>query len=71
VSERDIVASRWMISGTHGGPFQGVPATGRLISFVGCDFSRVVDGKVAEHWAQFDLLSVLQQIGALPAPALA
>jgi steroid delta-isomerase-like uncharacterized protein len=68
VGERDIVASRWTITGTHGGAFQGVPATGRLIGFAGCDFSRVVDGKVAEHWAQFDLVSVLQQIGALPAP---
>ncbi len=69
VAERDMVASRWTITGTHGGSFQGVPATGRLVSFAGCDFSRVVDGKIAEHWAQFDLLSVLQQIGALPAPA--
>jgi steroid delta-isomerase-like uncharacterized protein len=71
MAERGLVASRWTIAGTHGGSFQGVPATGRLISFAGCDFSRVVDGKVAEHWAQFDLMSVLQQIGALPAPALA
>jgi steroid delta-isomerase-like uncharacterized protein len=68
VAERDIVASRWTLTGTHGGAFQGVPATGRMVRFEGCDFSRVVDGKVAEHWAQFDLVSVLQQIGALPAP---
>jgi steroid delta-isomerase-like uncharacterized protein len=69
LAERDMVASRWTITGTHGGPFQGVGATGRLVSFSGCDFSRVVGGKVAEHWAQFDLVSVLAQIGALPAPA--
>jgi steroid delta-isomerase-like uncharacterized protein len=68
LADRDMVASRWTITGTHGGPFQGMPATGRLISFAGCDFSRVVDGRVAEHWAQFDLVSVLQQIGAMPAP---
>ena len=71
VAERDTVASRWTINGTHGGVFQGVPATGRLVSLQGCDFSRIVDGRVAEHWAQFDLVAVLQQIGALPAPALA
>jgi steroid delta-isomerase-like uncharacterized protein len=71
VAERDMVASRWTITGTHGGSFQGVPATSRLVSFAGCDFSRVVDGKVAEHWAQFDLVSVLAQIGALPTPATA
>ena len=71
VAERDVVASRWTITGTHRGTFQGVPATGRLVTFSGIDFSRVVEGKVAEHWAQFDLLAVLQQIGALPAAALA
>ena len=65
------MASRWTIAGTHRGTFQGVPATGRLVTFSGIDFSRVVEGKVAEHWAQFDLLAVLQQIGAVPAAALA
>jgi steroid delta-isomerase-like uncharacterized protein len=71
VAERDIVASRWTMTGTHRGTFQGVPATGRLVTFSGIDFSRVVEGQVAEHWVQFDLLAVLQQIGAMPAPALA
>jgi steroid delta-isomerase-like uncharacterized protein len=69
VAERDVVASRWTITGTHRGTFQGIPATGRLVTFTGIDFSRIVDGKVAEHWAQFDLVAVLQQIGALQAPA--
>jgi hypothetical protein len=30
--------------------------------------SRVGDGKIAEHWAQFDLIGVMQQIGAMAAP---
>ena len=66
LAERDLVASRWTITGTHRGEFQGVPPTGRQVTMSGIDISRVVNGKVAEHWAQFDLLSVLQQIGALP-----
>jgi predicted ester cyclase len=49
VAERDVVESRWTITGKHGGPLRGVPATGRLVSFAGNDFSRVVDGKVSEH----------------------
>lgn len=69
VSERDTVASRWTITGTHQGDFLGVPATGRQITMRGIDFSRVVDGKIAEHWAQFDVLGVMQQIGAMPTPA--
>jgi steroid delta-isomerase-like uncharacterized protein len=69
VEEGDLVASRWTITGTHDGPFQGVPATGKSVTVPGIDMSRVVDGKVAEHWAQFDLVGVMQQIGAMPPPA--
>lgn len=59
------------MTGTHSGDFLGVPATGRQITMHGIDFSQVVGGKVAEHaehWAQFDGLGVMQQIGAIPAP---
>jgi steroid delta-isomerase-like uncharacterized protein len=68
VGERDVVASRWTITGTHRGDFQGVPPTGRQVTMTGIDFSRVVDGKIAEHWAQFDVVGVMQQIGAIPTP---
>ncbi len=68
VAERGMVASRWTMTGTHRGDFQGVPPTGRQVTMPGIDFSRVVDGKIAEHWAQFDLIGVMQQIGAIPAP---
>jgi steroid delta-isomerase-like uncharacterized protein len=69
ISEGDTVASRWTMSGTHGGEFQGVPPTGRQVTMKGIDFSRVVEGKIAEHWAEFDVIGVMQQIGAIPAPA--
>jgi steroid delta-isomerase-like uncharacterized protein len=69
VGDRDMVASRWIMTGTHNGNFQGVPATGRQISMKGIDVSRVVDGRIAEHWAQFDAIGVMQQIGAIPVPA--
>jgi steroid delta-isomerase-like uncharacterized protein len=69
VSEGDLVASRWTITGTHRGEFQGVLATGRQIVMPGVDFSRVVDGKIAEHWSQFDVVGVMQQLGAMPPPA--
>jgi steroid delta-isomerase-like uncharacterized protein len=69
VGEGDTVACRWTITGTHQGDFQGVPPTGRPITMKGIDFSRVADGRIAEHWAQFDILTVMQQIGALPPTA--
>ena len=68
ISEGDVVSSRWTIRGTHQAEFQGVPATGKPVSIAGVDFSRVADGKIAEHWAQFDILGVMVQIGAMPGP---
>jgi steroid delta-isomerase-like uncharacterized protein len=68
VAAGDIVASRWTLTATHRGDFQGVPPTGRRVAMQGVDFSRIVDGKIAEHWAQFDLVALMQQIGAMPAP---
>lgn len=69
ISERNLVATRWTITGTHRGDFQGIPASGRQITIEGIDFSRVVDGKIAEHWAQFDMIGLMQQIGVTPAKA--
>ena len=28
----------------------------------------MVDGKVAEHWFEMDLLGLMQQLGAIPEP---
>jgi steroid delta-isomerase-like uncharacterized protein len=69
IAERDLVATRWTITGTHRGTFQGIPATGRQVTMAGIEFTRVVDGKVAEHWVQFDVPGLMQQIGGLQAAA--
>jgi steroid delta-isomerase-like uncharacterized protein len=66
VAEGDTVVSRWNLSGTHGGAFNGVPATGNSIQFKGIEWNRVSGGKLVEHIAQFDLAALLQQIGAMP-----
>lgn len=66
VGDARTIASRWTLSGTHRGTFNGIPPTERRVAIAGVDFSRIVDGKVAEHWAQFDLLTLMQQIGAAP-----
>lgn len=66
VAEGDTVASRWTLTGTHGGTFQGIPPTGRPILFKGIEFNRVVDGRFVEHWSMFDNVALLRQIGAIP-----
>jgi predicted ester cyclase len=68
IVEGDKVATRKTFSGTHQGDWMGVPASGRNVSFGAIDIVRIAGGKVVEHWAQFDMLTLMQQIGVL-APA--
>jgi steroid delta-isomerase-like uncharacterized protein len=63
ISEGNSVVCRWTMTGTHRGEFQGMPATGRPFSFAGIEFNRVVDGRIAEHRAQLDLVGLMGQIG--------
>jgi len=66
VEEGDTVATRWVLTGTHTGSFQGVPPTGHAVKFAGIEFNRVVNGRLVEHWSMFDNLALLRQIGAMP-----
>lgn len=71
LAEGDLVASRVAFRGTHRGEFQGIPPTGKQVAFSSIEINRMVGGKVAEHWVDLDLLGLLQQLGAIPAPAQA
>ena len=44
----------------------GIEPTGKRVSPQQSHWFRVVDGKVAEHWAVRDDLGTLRQVGALP-----
>lgn len=65
----DRVVARWTGSGTHQGELMGVPATGRSIEVDALSVFRIADGKIAEEWTVWDALGLLQQVGAVPAPA--
>jgi steroid delta-isomerase-like uncharacterized protein len=65
--EGDTTTCRWTMSGTHEGEFNGIPATGKAIRFDGIEINRYREGKIVQHFAQFDMLALLGQIGALPA----
>jgi steroid delta-isomerase-like uncharacterized protein len=67
VAEGDRVAVRVVARGTHQNTFMGTPASGKAVEWREIHIYRVVDGQIVEHWAQVDFLSLLQQIGALPA----
>jgi predicted ester cyclase len=56
------------MTGIHRDTFAGVPATGKTVSVDGINVERFRDGKIVEHWSQFDLVGALRQIGAVPPP---
>jgi steroid delta-isomerase-like uncharacterized protein len=69
VAEGDMVAWRATVVGTHKGDLMGIPATGKQVNFEEYHLERVRDGKMAEHWGLLDLLTMMQQIGVIPAAA--
>jgi steroid delta-isomerase-like uncharacterized protein len=69
IAEGDRVVVRWTNNGTHIGDFAGMPASGRTFTIHGIDIYRVAAGELCEHWHVIDQLSMLQQLGLLPAPA--
>jgi predicted ester cyclase len=69
VGEGDKVVWRVTASGTHDGSFQGVPATGKPVTFGAHYTFRFEHGKIVERWSTIDRLSLLVQIGAMSLPA--
>jgi steroid delta-isomerase-like uncharacterized protein len=68
VAETDKVAARFTMRGTHRGTFFGVPPTGRTIAVQAMNIYRLSGGQIVEEHGQPDMLGLLQQIGAVPAP---
>jgi steroid delta-isomerase-like uncharacterized protein len=68
VGAGDRVLARYVITGTHQGPYNGIPATGKQITVTGMAIFRFADGKIAETWVIFDTLGLLQQLGVIPTP---
>jgi predicted ester cyclase len=70
IGEGEVVAARWLASGTHSGaPFAGLEPSGRRFEISGMSFYRVRGGRIVEGWVNDDSLGMLTQLGAIPAPA--
>ena len=64
----DKTVARVTATATHRGEFMGVPPTGRRVELLLMDIMRFNDaGLVCEHWGLADTLSLMQQLGAIPA----
>ncbi|MFD2419860.1 ester cyclase [Amycolatopsis pigmentata] len=65
VGDGDLVATHKVFRARHTGPWFGVPPSGNQVEFRVMDLVRYRDGRMAEHWAVADALSLLRQTGAL------
>jgi steroid delta-isomerase-like uncharacterized protein len=64
----DKVVARVTYSGTHEADFMGIPATGKRVEAQLIDIIRFGDDGLAhEHWGVMDALTLMQQLGAVPA----
>ena len=68
VAEDDFVCYLGEISGTQTGVLFGQDPTGNKMRVLGINFFRFEDGKIIERWGQFDVLSMMQQLGLAPSP---
>ena len=68
ISEGDTVIYRGSVSGTHTGDFFGIPPSGKAMSVWVWQAFRFEGEKIAEAWLHIDRLSLLQQLGVIPAP---
>ena len=67
IAEGDFVVVRVTGRGTNTGVGHGLPATGKQIELTGVTIFRFVNGKIAEEWTEYNKLSLLTQLGLVPA----
>jgi steroid delta-isomerase-like uncharacterized protein len=68
IAERNEVVVHWTVRGTQRGPFLGVQPTNRACTVSGTSITRVEGGKIVEHWADWNVLTLMQQLGVAAAP---
>lgn len=66
IAEGDRVVTRLTSYGKHEGDLPGAPRTGNDLKMTSITIHRIADGKLAEKWAEKDVMSFLKQIGLMP-----
>ena len=66
VAEGDMVATRWVGTGTMKGELMGLEPNGKQSTVPGISIDRIENGKIVEGWTNWDTLGLMQNIGAIP-----
>ena len=68
IAERNEVVLHWTATGTHSGPFLGMQPTHRKATVSGTSIFRIEGNKIAEEWAYWNLMTMMEQLGVRMAP---
>ena len=68
LSDGDKAIARVTLRGTHQGELLGLAPTGRKVAYEAIDISRIVNGKMIEHWGIPDYLTMFTQLGIKAGP---
>ena len=60
VAEDDRVSRRFILRGTHLGPFLGLPPTGEPVAISGMAIDRVDGGQIVETWISLSVIDLVR-----------
>ena len=68
IAERDEVVLHWTARGTHQGQFLGMQPTQRKVTIDGTSIYRLEGSKIAESHANWNLATMMAQLGVVEVP---
>ena len=66
IAEGDMLVWRQTMHATFKGKFKNIAPTGKKVTLSAICIHRFANGKIVETWVGRDMLSMLQQMGAMP-----
>ena len=68
IAERNEVVLHWSARGTHKGPFLGMQPTQRKVTIDGTSIYRLEGSKIVESHANWNLATMMAQLGVVEVP---
>ena len=68
VAEAEKLVTHYVITGTQEGELAGIPPSGNRIEVAGMGIDYFRRGKICESWEYYDVMGLMQQLGAIPYP---
>ena len=62
IEENGKVTFRGHFTATHLGEFEGIAPSGKKVSFEAIEIFRLVNGKIAESWGYWPMITILAQL---------